>query len=700
MLLPIIAVERPPKYKQPQLLPVILIVTYLFLAPYSVRAQDHWVDSVRQELLQADAAEQLILYQSLAEYYYDRQSDSSAIYVQRMISMAEHATDPLAGATAWQAISAIYGKRNKWKDASRFTRQSLKQLENCESSACLEEKYETVRKLYYSLVRQGKHREAVDALLPLVIEKELGKEKQATLCLELGDALNEIGDYDAALAHLNRGLTYSRELGDRKREQGILATIAITYYYLGDLDKSLVIAKASYALAKELQNNSAECYLLYIIADTYADRPPYDSAVYYFEQLLEKSLAINSDYDYGFAIGGLFRTALLQGNDDLEKYVQKAKEILENGKTYNQLHIKRNIYCSFSEYYLQRGDYSKAEEYALSHLRHVRKFEADTTELVVFALQELAKTQAAIGSFEKAWHTQDTFYQLKMAMVNQNQQDALARTATEMDLAENDLARQRAEQMALLEQQTTAFRTRSFLMIMGVAALVLLTLVYGYARSQKAKQLISEKNEQIQTSLAEKEVLLREIHHRVKNNLQIISGLLGKQAWKSSDAAVRQLVQEGQERIQSMALIHQNLYESDQLSGIDIKSYLQELSQNIQKSQSVSPEQIQLNLDVATEKLDIDTAIPVGLILNELLTNSYKYAFPGQRKGSIKVDFKKKEDRYFLQVSDDGIGFVPEQANSKTKSLGLSLVNGLVRQLSGTIEWLTMEKGTLVSIQF
>ncbi|MGH1434720.1 MAG: sensor histidine kinase [Lewinella sp.] len=169
-------------------------------------------------------------------------------------------------------------------------------------------------------------------------------------------------------------------------------------------------------------------------------------------------------------------------------------------------------------------------------------------------------------------------------------------------------------------------------MIDSVEQVVLRAIAQG-GNCQKDRWLIREKNQQIEQSLAEKEVLLREIHHRVKNNLQIISGLLDKQARKSSDEAVRQLVREGQERIQSMALIHQNLYESEALSGIDIKAYLQELSKNIQKSQHENTDCYQLELNVAHETLEIDTAIPVGLILNELLTNCYKYAFRGKRRG-------------------------------------------------------------------
>lgn len=402
------------------------------------------------------------------------------------------------------------------------------------------------------------------------------------------------------------------------------------------------------------------------------------------------------------SLSGLVGSAPILDVATAQSYADLALDLLNREETpswHLTLHQKQILTGDLSKYYLFRKNYARAQAFAQQRLDIVKQHQSDTTDLAADALELLAQTQAAAGRYQIAWENFTRFHDLKMTMINRNQEDALARTAVEMDLAENELARQKAEQATLLEKRSSVERTRFFLTLLVVAGIILAVVLWAYRRVAADRQIIQEKNLAIEASLVEKEVLLREIHHRVKNNLQIISSLLDKQARKSTDEAVRKLVREGQERIQSMALIHQNLYESEQLSGIDIKSYLRELGRNIQKSQALSPEQVQLELNVGEEELDIDTAIPVGLILNELLTNCYKYAFKGRMKGMIQVEFKKIAGKYLLRVSDDGVGFRPNKQRSNS-TLGLNLVNGLVRQLEGTIEWLTVEKGTAVAITF
>jgi two-component sensor histidine kinase len=148
-----------------------------------------------------------------------------------------------------------------------------------------------------------------------------------------------------------------------------------------------------------------------------------------------------------------------------------------------------------------------------------------------------------------------------------------------------------------------------------------------------------------------------------------------------------------------MALIHQNLYESEQLSGVNIRTYLEELSNNIIKSQNGA--KIKLQLDVSDEVLDLDTAIPVGLMLNELLTNSYKYAFPEDKEGSVTVALSRKEDNsYEMRVSDDGVGIINKNRFKSGKTLGVNLIRGLARQLRGSVEWLERQQGTEVLVRF
>ncbi|MGB0385953.1 MAG: sensor histidine kinase [Ardenticatenaceae bacterium] len=192
--------------------------------------------------------------------------------------------------------------------------------------------------------------------------------------------------------------------------------------------------------------------------------------------------------------------------------------------------------------------------------------------------------------------------------------------------------------------------------------------------------------DKIQASLKEKEVMLKEIHHRVKNNLQIISSLLYLQSKAIKDQKALDIFQESQSRVKSMALIHDKLYQSNDLARINFGQYIRHLVRYLSDTYRML-QAITFNINVDEVFLNIDTAIPCGLIINELISNALKYAFLDQEKGEIKVDFHVLgNDQLELVVADNGVGF-PEHINfKKTRSLGLQLVNKLVKQLSGTIE--------------
>ncbi|MEH1869830.1 MAG: PAS domain S-box protein [Nostoc sp.] len=205
--------------------------------------------------------------------------------------------------------------------------------------------------------------------------------------------------------------------------------------------------------------------------------------------------------------------------------------------------------------------------------------------------------------------------------------------------------------------------------------------------------------EQIQRSLDEKETLLKEIHHRVKNNLQIISSLLRMQARRSLDETTLLLFKESQNRVQSMALIHEQLYQSVDIYEINFDNYIKTLIDSLFRSYGVSQKNIVLNIETNDIKLTLDTAIPCGLIINELVSNCLKYAFPEQ-KGNITISLEKSlEERLVLVVKDTGIGIPKTFDWDNSNSLGLRIVKNLVRQLKGNI-FLECDRGTTFYIHF
>lgn len=212
--------------------------------------------------------------------------------------------------------------------------------------------------------------------------------------------------------------------------------------------------------------------------------------------------------------------------------------------------------------------------------------------------------------------------------------------------------------------------------------------------------------EQIKSSLKEKELLLKEIHHRVKNNLQIISSLLSLQASTISDAPLKQKFKESQDRIQSMALLHESLYSNKDLSKVNSNFYFSALSNSLYDSYQKDHNKISLTIDIDAklDRLNIDIAIPCGLIINELISNSLKYAFPDNRTGEIYVRLKPSEtkpDFYNLIIGDNGIGLKKEIDFKSMDTLGLQLVYALSEQLNGKIEIKSEKgKGTEYNIEF
>lgn len=204
----------------------------------------------------------------------------------------------------------------------------------------------------------------------------------------------------------------------------------------------------------------------------------------------------------------------------------------------------------------------------------------------------------------------------------------------------------------------------------------------GVGRDITERKLAEDR---IMRSLKEKELLLREIHHRVKNNLQIIITLLSLQSSNTKDQRVIDLYRESQNRILSIALIHENLYQSEDLTNINFASYVKNLIDDLFNSYGVDPSKIQMNMEVKDVVMGIETAIPGGLIINELISNTLKHAFP-QGKGKIYLELTKKDnEKYRLIVRDDGEAFPENFKLDETDTLGMKLISNLVNQLDGNI---------------
>jgi two-component sensor histidine kinase len=228
----------------------------------------------------------------------------------------------------------------------------------------------------------------------------------------------------------------------------------------------------------------------------------------------------------------------------------------------------------------------------------------------------------------------------------------------------------------------------------GILLLLLVAFVYGKIKNNKR---LSEKNAIIQKSLSEKEILLKEIHHRVKNNLQVISSLLSMQSREIEDPAALEAVNESRNRVKSMAIIHQNLYQEDNLTGIDVGDYVEKLSRSLFASYRIDDDVIILKTDIDHLNLDVDTTIPLGLILNELITNALKYAFESREEGILEVKLKERSDYLELIVSDNGVG-ISNVKEKRGDSFGMKMIETFAQKLEAEFD-VQENNGTTVSLR-
>jgi two-component system, sensor histidine kinase PdtaS len=366
-------------------------------------------------------------------------------------------------------------------------------------------------------------------------------------------------------------------------------------------------------------------------------------------------------------------------------------------------------YAKIASFYVNQGRYQAATPYVTAATR-ANSFSGSQFYLAnnrrdIRWLQY--KLDSAAGNYQAALvhHVQYTrlkdsisdatlirqFHQLQVANDIEkkdsaiNQQDRLIKTMDETDR----LRQHNLEQANLL---------RNISIGATIVFLVLAVLFYRqYRQKRHANQLVTTQNDQLQHLLKEKEWLLKEVHHRVKNNLHTIISLLESQAIFLENDALK-AIESSQHRIYAMSLIHQKLYQVDNVKNIEMGQYLPEFIQYLKQSFGTS-NKILFRTEIESLSLDVSVAIPIALILNEAVTNSIKYAFPGNRKGTILVAMYRSGEEVVLEVADDGIGIDKNIINNTLNSLGVELMKGLSEDINGRIEFAN-DGGTKITVRF
>ncbi len=301
--------------------------------------------------------------------------------------------------------------------------------------------------------------------------------------------------------------------------------------------------------------------------------------------------------------------------------------------------------------------------------------------LYIDVLKTISEIHFTQNRLDSAIIYKDKFIAAKDSILNSNMAKELHEMEVKYDTEKKEIEIQRLA----LEDELSQTKISNQKFIIGGSVVAVFVLGFLLFRLRKKNIQIAKQNEVIKTALNEKEILLKEIHHRVKNNLQVISSLLGIQSRSIADQKAKDAIKEGRTRVHAMSLIHQNLYQKENLSGIDMADYLPKLSKSLFNTYNIIGERVKLITDIEPMKLSVETVIPIGLIVNELITNALKYAFPDNTTGEIEVNFKEESDKLRLTVSDNGIGLSEDQFFNKKKNFGHVLIKAFKNKLDGEI---------------
>lgn len=519
---------------------------------------------------------------------------------------------------------------------------------------------------------------------------------QANILTDIANAYYAAGNYELAIRNHFAALKLREGYGEKKFIAQSYNNIALVYRARKDYANALRYNQLSLQIKKVLNNQQGIINSYINIGACYQYMKQYDSAMWYAQQVIKEAFVPQDIHE-----GKINYANALQG---LGRYVEAKKimqEVLPNLNKAEEQASFINCHQGLGMIALAQARPDTALYWISTGLSYAKQY--NDREAVATFYKLAATCYEAKKDYPNAYLYSNYYHEQQDSLLNEEN----LRQINEMN-AVYDKEKQQQQIGSLTTQVKTTEATaqqnkrqRNMYIIASLVLLVLAgTVLVAYANNRKKNLLLAKQKALIEAALQEKEVLMKEIHHRVKNNLQVVTSLLNLQSHYISDEKAYSAVQAGRNRVQSMSLIHQFLYrESSNLTSIKIKDYITELMSHLDDTYAKEGLAVEVSLNVDDVELDIDTVVPVGLIINELATNAYKYAFNGRTQGTIRVTFVHHGSNggFLLRVADNGIGMAPTATGKNGHSFGYRMINAFTEKLQGNITF-DVQEGTTVSI--
>ncbi|GAB3220507.1 tetratricopeptide repeat-containing sensor histidine kinase [Spirosoma arcticum] len=495
------------------------------------------------------------------------------------------------------------------------------------------------------------------------------------------------------------------------------------YFELGEYAKCSAYYRQSLAVSQQKGRVVVHVALIRRLAESLLKTGQARKALSLLEDFISQRLPLSYENKVSMAVGFGQCYAALGKYELAEQYFLEAVAWSRKEGETMEPYICRYI----SEFYVTTAQYAKAAPYLKGMDAYVGQLRSiETMQLYLLRF----RVDSAQANYSSALRYYQRFTALKDSLLNETTNKQMAELDVRYQIRQKEQTlKLRQKDITLLSQQNKTQQTQRNALIGGTALLsALLGLSYNrYRLKQRSNQLlqaqkveINQKNEWLSTLLTEKdfllsqqtqllgdkdqllnekELLLKEIHHRVKNNLQVVMSLLNSQTASLHDPTALSAIQQSQHRVQAMALIHQKLYQTEGVARIPMADYIAELVDYLHESFDL-PQLIFFNLQVEPIELDVTQAVPLGLIINEAITNALKYAFPDGRPGRVQVELRQVEGAgYELRIVDDGVGLPADFDPAQSRSLGLTLMRGFSEQLGGQLQ-ISGQSGLTIRLLF
>lgn len=509
-------------------------------------------------------------------------------------------------------------------------------------------------------------------------------EDLAFLNTQMGYVYERRGLLDKAADYAMESLQIGKEQGDNRAMALAYSDLSNLFWKQGKFDKGLEYGLNSLQLFEGRRIIDLDYdFTLYVVGNNYLEQKDYEQALKYYNH----AIAIGERYGFYNNLSDVYISLV-----DLHAFLNQfeaAEEAGESALKYAAL-LENNFmlmrsWLSIGKLQNLQGKYTSAIE-SLARCIEIATDNFGDGFYLSQAYETLGKAYAGNHQYQEAYAAFEKYDKLKNAVFTAEADHRISLLHTEFEVAKKDGTIQ-LQGNQIKKQRDVQLLT---VLLTGLLLLYLVLLVKAYRSNIRKNKLLEKQNE-------EKEFLLKEIHHRVKNNLEIVSSLLSLQSAQIDDPNITEAIKKSQQRVHSMSMIHQKLYQGMSIAAIEMKDYFVNLGQFLIDSYGAT-DRIELKCSMPPLELEVDIAVPIGLIVNELLTNAMKYAFPDGCPGQITVDLRKVDSCLQLTVKDDGIGKVTNGKASGT-GFGTQLIDLLTRQLDGKMK-LNVNEGTSVSFEF